>query len=271
VYYPITYISCCVDIGRGNIIEPFKRHFSSYETGYRINLDTHLPLVSYNSVPDFFIPSHRDNNNFINKHLDKKILMDILIENKLFNSVYDREDTYKNGIVGLIKEYSPLVLMKMFMMQEVIENNPFNSEYFVWIDCQFNSGIELDLKVEKNCNLFTNQLTRLIKDKFLIFKYESSSIESCWKMNVSKFLSHNNRTQLNTNMYGCFWGASKNILLKLFTSYWDIYKKLLEDNVIPTEELILNILSMEHKDYFNSFNIGCGNYKEKMYKLIMNS
>jgi len=273
--HQITYITCCTDIGRGDIGDghfSFRRHFEAYKSGYRQNLDTKFPLVCYNSAPEMYIPENRNENNFVNKLFTKEILMEKLVNKDLFLQKFEDPKVYKNGIIDLLKHYGPLVCMKYHLMKEVIETNPFNSEYFAWIDCQFTAGMMDNFSSVEVCEKFSEKLVeRLSSKKFLLFRHSSSGLGTLWKFNLSKYTNNIVQQNYHTSVFGFFWGAHKDTILKLNDSYWNIYTQFLNDNIIPSEELILNIMTMKSPGEFDDNFIKNENYKDLIYKNVLNT
>lgn len=269
--HKVTYVSCCVDIERDKIEHPlFRRHFSIYETGYRKNLDTHLPIISYNSLPDFYIPDHRNADNFLSVPWTKDLLMENLFDRDFFNSKYDDTNVYKNGIIGLLKFYAPLVLMKYYLIMDAIKRNPFNSEYFVWADCQLSAGMLSDFSKKENCEEFSNNLSRRLSNKkFLIYKLGGPNITQLWRFDINNFATVTDSMILNKCIFGFFWGGHTTVLNEFNDPYWDLYRKFLHHNVVPSEELIFNILTLNYKEKFDVTDIHDNmNYKQKIFENV---
>jgi hypothetical protein len=269
--HKVTYVTCCTDLQRDNINHPlFRRHFSIYETGYRKNLDTQLPLISYNSVPDFYIPDHRNSDNFVNIPWTKEILMDKLIDKDLFNEKYDTPEVYRNGIINYLREYAPLVLMKYFLIQEAIKLNPFSSDFFVWADCQISAGIHSDFSLKENCEKFSDNLARrLSNNKFLIYRLGGPNISQLWRFDINQFAKIEDSMVLNKCIFGFFWGGHISVLNEMYEPYWELYIKFLNHNVIPSEELIFNIMTLNYKDKFDVTDIHDNmNYKQKIFENV---
>lgn len=271
--HKVTYVTCCTNLDRDKIEHPlFRRDFSIYESGYRKNLDTHLPLVSYNSFTDVYIPDNRNESNFVSIPWTKELLMEKLVERDLFLEKYKEPEVYRNGIINLLMHYAPLVLMKYYLIKDAMERNPFNSEYFVWADCQFTAGMLCDLNTQENSEMFSENLAnRLSKSKFLIYRLGGPNISQLWRFNIDNYSVVNNSIDLNKCIFGFFWGGHKDVLNEFYNPYWDLYKKFMHDNVIPSEELIFNILTLNHMDRFDVTDIHDNmNYKQKIFENVTN-
>ena len=138
---PVTFVNFCVDIGRGDLPDKsqIKRDFALYEVGMMENIDTKVPLVVYSSVKDIKIPEHRNESNLQINFFDTNTLEQEFPDFELYRKTYPI--THKDEIASSLFYYAPLVVCKMKKMMDVINENPFNSEYFFWMDCHFTRGI----------------------------------------------------------------------------------------------------------------------------------
>jgi hypothetical protein len=267
----VTYVTCCVDINRQSIDNPlFNRHFEMYKRGYEMNARTKLPLVAFSSVPvtEINLPSYRNESNFLPIHFTSQTLQEKHVHGKLFEAKYPDPDVYKDGILSLCKWYGPLVSMKMYMMKEAIKMNPFNTDYFAWIDCQVTAGMQRSFDEDKMCEKFSRGIENILSDKkFSLYTLSGPQLTRVWKFDPSKFVkpdSHN----MDQCIYGFFWGTHKNTFVKLYKKYFDLYRKFMLNNTIPTEELLFNILSKNYPEYIKTTHLGNSEYKTKILELI---
>jgi hypothetical protein len=235
----ITFLNFCVDIGRGDIDStyPIHRSFELYERGMYDNINTHIPLICYNSIKNLKLPSHRNDNNFKSHYFGIEEIEKEFPNFNTYKEMYDK--TSKDDIEQKLFYYNPLVVLKMKKMMDVIETNIFNSDYFFWIDCHFTSGI-LDqsfLNNESDYLKMHENVKNKNGDKFLLFKHESRP-------------------------YGFFWGGSKLAIQNVYKTYFDIYFDSLPHKLL-TEELIFKQILENNPDVFNCIDISSyrGQYK----------
>ena len=138
---PITFVSFCVDIDRGLLpmSNTIHRSFETYKRGINDSLITNVPLVLYTSIDDLRIPEHRNETNFRQYKLNKELIEKEFPNFELYQNSY--HTTHRDEIADSLFYYTPLVVLKMKKMMEVIEDNPFNSDIFFWIDCFFARGM----------------------------------------------------------------------------------------------------------------------------------
>lgn len=237
---PITFVSFCVDIGRGELPETNSiwRHFALYESGMFENIQTNLPLVLYSSVNEIGNYAHRNETNFRHFYYNVDSIISDFPNFNLYEKNYPTSN--KDVIATNLFYYVPLVVLKMKKMMEVVELNPFNSEYFFWMDCFFVRG--------------------MTKTDFL---YDQSSYLSMFE-NVKNKLG--NKFVLLDNgrrPFGFFWGGNKEVLHEMYKQYFDIFFEFLP-NVLLTEELIFKKISERTPELINIVPVE----DSALYKLV---
>lgn len=227
----ITFVNFCVDIGRGDLPpnNTVFRSFDSYSVGMYENLDSYVPIVIYTSENSVKLPNHRNDTNTVINHYTVENIKNDLPNYPLYEYFYEKSK--KDEIASFLYYYVPLVVLKIKKMIEVIEQNPFNSEMFFWMDSHFARGIE-DQKFlydeEYYLKVFEN-LNDKVKDKFLLF-------------------SNSNRP------FGFFWGGTKTAIYEVYKNYFDIFFNNLEDRLL-TEELIFKIIYENNPELFKFLDI----------------
>ena len=140
---------------------------------------------------------------------------------------------------------------KIFMLQKAYELNPFNSEWFHWID----AGICIYRDVKPPDTLFPNEeiLTTLPKDKFIYSSsnlYEESSVST-------------------ENYYHHIAGTSYLLYKDMIPLFKDMYKeyidKLLNDKIIWTDQIILTHIYKENPELFHKICDGYGEVTRYLY------
>ena len=134
---------------------------------------------------------------------------------------------------------------KLFMIQKAYEINPFNSEWFQWIDagiCSYRNEV-VPTKKFPNMNIIEN----LPKNKFI---FEDSANEY-------------NENLITTTNYYHFISATSFLLHKsIINDFIDIYKKylklLIDKNNIWTEQVIYTHIYKDNPELFFKLTTGHG-------------
>jgi hypothetical protein len=240
---PVTFVSFCVDIDRGllpvsNTTHTIHRSFELYKSGMYENVDTHVPLVLYSSVDDLIVPSHRNDSNFRHYSLNKELIEKEFPNFELYKESYPT--THKDEIASSLFYYTPLVVLKMKKMMEVIEDNPFDSDMFFWMDCFFLRGIlepEFLYQEEMYLKMYDNVKNKL-GDKFVLLNFGSRP-------------------------FGFFWGGNKESLKKVYEHYFEIFFEYLPTKLL-TEELIFKIINERYPDLMHVIQLE----RPSNYKII---
>jgi hypothetical protein len=244
---PITFLSFCVDIGRDKIDKNNSvfRDFELYKVGMCENIETNVPLILHTSVENVNIPNHRNENNFRLHHFDTSDIEKEFPNFQLYREMY--ENTKKDDIERVLFYYNPLVVLKMKKMMDAIKENPFNSDYFLWIDCHFTRGImDCSFMEEENSYLKMYENIKIKnKDKFLLF------------------------TEIY-RPYGFFWGGNKTAIENVYEKYFEFYFESLPNKLL-TEELLFKKIHEYKPDLFNYIDISNygGSYKMAVYDYLM--
>ena len=228
---PVTFVSFCVDIDRGLLPETntIHRPFELYKVGMYENIGTNVPLVLYSSVNDLRVPAHRNDSNFKHYLLEKSSLESDFPNFDLYKEHYPT--SHRDEIASSLFYYTPLVVLKMKKIIEVIEDNPFGSDMFFWMDCFFLRGIlETDFlyKEEEYLKMYENVKGKL-GDKFVLLNF-------------------------GPRPFGFFWGGNKESLKKVYEHYFEIFFESLPTKLL-TEELIFKEINERYPDLMHVIQV----------------
>lgn len=166
---------------------------------------------------------------------------------------------YKNNLLSCTPHVpSSLVNViwneKVFLLEKAFKVNPFNSDFFMWID----AGIYFYRNEYPPTTIFPNinKIKTLPKDKF-IFSSSDSNVFEEYKVHDNHYYHYISG--------GCFI-IHKNIIqdfISLYKSYIDKY--LSQYNWVNTEQKILTHILAEHPELFYKL---CHGYGEIVKQLI---
>ena len=141
---------------------------------------------------------------------------------------------------------------KIFLLQKASDLNPFNSEYFQWIDAGFGPYRN---KCPPN-RPFPNieKLNSLPKDKFI---YSSSSPYNKKFVKVNSYYHH---------VAGTSYVIHKSLINRFVEIYKEYLGKLVDRNNIWTDQVILTHIYKDNKDLFFKLCDGYGAITEYLYK-----
>ena len=145
---------------------------------------------------------------------------------------------------------------KIFMIQHALKVNPFNSEYFCWIDAGI--CVYRDLTCPTTIFPDINKLNKLPKDKII---YSSSN-----DYDETKFVKCNYHSFQHVS--GTSYILHKNIIDKVVKLYSE-YLKLIDKDDIWTDQVILTTMYKNNKELFYKYSDGYGAIIPNLYKTII--
>jgi hypothetical protein len=258
----ITIVTGLWDLGRGNIDGWAKRDFNYYKTKFFELLESDAQMCIW--VPDYLV----DEVEKIRKDKPTKIFIKNLKDFEIWNPFFREIQEIRNNpdwinLSGWLREspqalleyYNPMMFTKMFMVNDSAIINPFNSEYFFWIDGgltttvskgYFHNDLVLD-NLENYC--LQNS------DKFIQISYPYESNNEIHGFERNQMAKYCNTDFVKYVCRGGFFGGSKEIIHKINSLYYDIMYTTLNDGYMGADECLFTILSYKNSEITHRFEI----------------
>ena len=245
-----TLVTGLWDINRNSLEGMWKRPFSSYLENFLELLKTDNNLIIFGDKDlekITFKYRSKSNTKFIVKDINW------FKNNNYFNLIQKirnnpewlyQTDWLKNSPQGSLEMYNPIIMSKMFLLQEATHINPFNSDYFYWID----GGNRIDKKFYFN-NIIEN-ISKYTNFFFICFPHIPYN-----EIHGFNYEELKNITLCNINIVarGGFFGGNKDLISTITPIYHNLMIETLEKNLMGTEESLFTILTYtcpELIDYF---------------------
>jgi len=162
------------------------------------------------------------------------------IQNIRLNPEWHNRTTWlKDSTQGSLEYYNPMVMSKMFLLHNAKCYNPFNSEYFYWID----GGITntLSLGYFSNPIVIDNLIKLSSKFLFICFPYETTS--EIHGFSIDAMNRYSNSENVNRVARGGFFGGHKDSLSEANNLYYNLLDRSLNEGYMGTEESIFTIMT----------------------------
>lgn len=153
-----------------------------------------------------------------------------------------------------LEYYNPMMMCKMFMVNDSAILNPFDSDYFYWIDGGITSTVNLGYftsdKVFNNLSNYTNSI-----NKFTFIQYPYEANEEIHGFERKKLAEFCNTDFVKKVSRGGFWGGTKEDVHKINALYYEYLQSTLSQGYMGADECLFTILSYKHPDLISNFQI----------------
>jgi hypothetical protein len=244
----VTIVTGLWNMGRGELQNEFSRSYEDYKQKFANLLKTPANMFIYVAAEDEdFIWQHRSKKNTFVKVME---LSEFDTWFEFFNKVqeirqnpdwFNQADWLRNSPQAKLKYYNPVVMSKMFLLNNATLFNPFQTSNFFWIDAGITNtvheGYFWNDNVFKNLPKLTNHLDRFI---LLSYPYENGSeIHGFERTSMAKYCG-------NDPKYVCrggFFGGSKKLINLINSIYYSTLSTSLSEGYMGTEESIFTIIT----------------------------
>jgi len=253
----ITLVTGLWNIGRSELSNQWSRDFDHYLEKFKELLLTPINMIIYGDEDlEKFVWGLRDSNNtqFIKKGVKEfsennefyeKIQKIRSNENWLSRSSWLRDSTQAK-----LEMYNPLVMNKMFLLNDARILEKFDSDYLFWIDAGITNTV--------HHGYFTQQLFDKIPkyiDKFSFVCFPYQPINEIHGNEYTGLCNYAGNKKVDKVARGGFFGGPKNSFHDVNGLYYHMLKDTLNDGYMGTEESIFTILMYRYCDKFNHFEI----------------
>lgn len=252
----ITIVTGIWNINRDAAGEGFKRSFDHYLS----NFTTLLNALKDEKVLVYIERQYRDN---IPRHPNHKIYereVDWFKSFDFYTHVQDIRTNEKwlsqagwlcNSTQATLELYNPLVMSKFFLLNDATIHNPFNTEYFVWLDGGITNTVhpgyffkdDVISKLQKYLNPFL----------FVSFPYETGpEIHGFSRSSMNSICDTSNVSYV---CRGGIFGGRKDIINEYNSYYHNLLRETLTSGLMGTEESIFTIMSYQQPHIFKRTSI----------------
>jgi hypothetical protein len=248
----ITLVTGLWDIGRDQLTEGWSRTYQHYLDKFEKLLKLDVNMIIFGDTDlQRFVEQRRDSNNtqfivrtkdwFINNEFYPKI-QKIRQDPSWFNQV----GWLKDSTQAKLEMYNPLVMSKMFLLNDARILDKFNSDYMFWIDAGITNTI--------HPGYFTHDkvLDKLPKyvDRFhfVCFPYETTTEIHGFEINA---MNQYTNTKTNRVARGGFFGGKKERINDMNSLYYMLLNDSLSKGLMGTEESIFTIMTYLYPQHIN--------------------
>ncbi len=267
----LTLVTGLWNIGRGELSEGWSRSYQHYLDKFNQLLDTPNNMIIFGDKElQEFVFKKRNNEN------TQFILRDLswFTNNEFYDKIqnirtnpnwYNQTGWLVDSTQAKLEMYNPLVMSKVFLLNDARILDQFNSEYMFWIDAgltntvhpgYFTSDKVLD-KLPKYINKFS----------FICFPYEANTEIHGFEYNKLNDFAGD---KVNKVARGGFFGGPKHTISDINSIYYGLLSSTLNGGYMGTEESIFSIMCYKHSDIINYFDINGDGMLWKFFEDLKN-
>ena len=251
----LTLVTGLWNIKRDGLSEGWSRSFQHYLDKFEqlLSVDNNLIIFGDSELEPFIWERRRkENTMFISRSQE-------WFKNEFFNKIQEiRQKPEWLSQAGWLPEstqarlemYNPLVMSKVFMLNDAKIMDPFNSDLMFWIDAGLTNTVHPGYfthdKVLEKLPKYINKFT------FVCFPYEAST-----EIHGFNFDRMNQIVGQKVDMVarGGFFGGPKNMISDINGIYYNLLSSTLNNGLMGTEESIFSIMCYKHADLIDYFTI----------------
>jgi len=245
----VTLVTCFFDIkrhekGDGRTIDEYKDWIRR-----TLQLNCNLYIITEESFHDFFIENRPNHYNTSLKVLKLEDLYYYKYYDRIKRIIesheYKERIAYPNRVECKLPEYNIIQYSKFHCLQMVIDENPFDSQYFFWIDAGI-SRFFLDIDISKPYPSYDAiELLKKNEDRFFIqnrhdlnrFKIDDEFI---WKA--------------DNLLIGTMFGGNRKIIEEISKLVEEQFINMMNHENTNNEQLALAMVWKERPELFHLFN-----------------
>lgn len=254
----LTLVTGLYDMGRDSLNESFARPYSHYLEKFQVLLEScheYNIIIFCSSSDNEFVWRFRreDNTRIINKELSEyrtwfefyPQVSEIRSQPKWRNQA----DWLSKSPQANLEFYAPFVMSKLFLLSDSVIMNPFETEYFLFLDAALcntvHSGYFHYDKILDRINPYLDPFL------FLSFPYsEGAEIHGFEREKMNHYAQTKNVEYV---CRGGLFGGKRESIRKLSGLYYGLLKKTLDEGSMGTEESVFTILSYLYPQEINRF------------------
>ena len=156
----------------------------------------------------------------------------------------------KGSPQAYLEWYNPIVQSKMFLLHDVTVWNPFNTDYFVWIDAGITNTVYEGYLTEQNAlEKIINHLDPFL---FLSYPYEANTEIHGFEFDQMNKLCGQ---KVEYVCRGGLFGGNKSAIAEANSEYYGVLNNTLSTGYMGTEESIFTIMSYLYPEKYRRYEL----------------
>lgn len=247
-----TLVTGLWDIKRSELTEGWNRSFEDHYISKFIDLlrlDCNLIVFGDQTLKELVFKYRKEENTlFLERDVDwfDKDLCSKVEKIRNNQSWLDQAGWLKDSTQASLELYNPLVMSKMFLLNDAKILDKFNSEYMFWIDAGISNTLHLGyFYKDKVLDKLTDKISKF---HFIAFPYEAST-----EIHGFSYPEINNYAEDDVKLVcrGGFFGGHVDTIKEANGLYYGMLHNTLDNELMGTEESIFSILLYKYPETFS--------------------
>ena len=253
----VTIVTGIWDIKREELSEGWSRSFQHYLNNLEKLLKTQDNMIIYiEEQYKSFVEERRssENTQIIVRELDwfknNGEMFDKIQKIRTDSNWYNQSGWLVDSTQAKLEMYNPLVMSKMFLLNDASILDPFNSTHMVWVDGALTNTVHegyfwsdnVISKFEKYLNKFS----------FVCFPYDG-------KVEIHGFkyeeMCRYSDSVVDKVARGGIFGGPKSLIFKINEIYHNLLQDTLNNGLMGTEESLFTIMTYKYPEFIQYFEI----------------
>ena len=266
----ITLVTGLWNIKRDELGEGWSRSFQHYLDKFEQLLQVENPMIIFgDSELESFVFKHRNRENtlFITRNQDwfKNEFYDKIQSIRTNPEWFNLSGWLSESTQAKLEMYNPLVMSKVFLLNDARIMDPFNSDMMFWIDAGLTNTVHPGYFTHDKV---LDKLSKYIsKFSFVCFPYDAETEIHGFEYNRLNDIAGN---KVNKVARGGFFGGPKHTIGDINGIYYNLLQSTLNEGLMGTEESIFSIMCYKHSDIVNYFEIESNGLIGKFFENLKN-
>lgn len=252
-----TIVTGIWDIKRNELSEGWSRTFQHYLNNLEklLKVDDNMIIYIEEKYRDFVEERRKKENTMIivrelSWFKDNNVIYDNIQKIRVNPDWYNQSGWLVDSTQAKLEMYNPIVMSKMFLLNDAAILDPFNSENIVWVDGALTNTVhEGYFWKDKVISKFTKYLTKF---SFVCFPYDG-------KVEIHGF-KYDEMCRYSDGIVdkvarGGIFGGPKSLISRINEIYYGLLNETLSKGLMGTEESLFTIITYKYPELVQYFEI----------------
>jgi O-methyltransferase len=250
-----TVVTGLWNIKRDELTQGWSRSFQHYLDKFEELLKIENPMIIFgDSELESFVFEKRSKENTLfvvrSQNWFKNELYGKIQEIRTNPNWYNLSGWLPESTQAKLEMYNPLVMSKMFLLNDAKILDPFDSKMMFWVDAGLTNTVHPGYFTHDKV---LEKLPKYIsKFSFVCFPYEANTEIHGFEYNKLNEIAG---SKVNKVARGGFFGGPKSSISDINSIYYGLLMSTLGEGYMGTEESIFSIMTYKHSDLINYFEI----------------